>query len=100
MSFSRRIEEDAPLTNAKRDVALRLEQSKLGYTILRPSFFMEMSFNPLLGFDVANGKVVVYGSGENPISFVALRDVAAFAIAAMETDKTVRRCSRSTAPSP
>jgi uncharacterized protein YbjT (DUF2867 family) len=99
-SFSRHIDSDAPLANAKRDVERRLESSKLGYTILRPSFFMEMSFNPMLGFDLANRKVVVYGSGENAVSFVAIRDVAAFAIAAMEQDAASRRTFEVGGPEP
>jgi uncharacterized protein YbjT (DUF2867 family) len=91
ISFSRRIEEDAPLANAKRDVEKSLEASSIDYTILRPSFFMEMAFNPMLGFDVANGKVVVYGSGETPISFVSIRDVARFAIDAVDADAAARK---------
>jgi uncharacterized protein YbjT (DUF2867 family) len=31
---------------------------------------------PLVGFDYANGKAVVYGSGENPLSLVSMDDVA------------------------
>jgi uncharacterized protein YbjT (DUF2867 family) len=100
ISFSRRIEADAPLANAKRDVEKALESSSLGYTILRPSFFMEMAFNPMLGFDVANGKVVVYGSGENPISFVSIRDVARFAIDAMEVEAASRRTFEVGGPEP
>ena len=100
ISFSRRIEADAPLANAKRDVERRLEESTLGYTVLRPSFFMELAFSPMLGFDVANGKVVVYGSGENPISFVSIRDVAAFAIAAVQTTAAARRMFEIGGPEP
>jgi uncharacterized protein YbjT (DUF2867 family) len=99
-SFSRHIASDAPLANAKRDVERRLEASKLGYTILRPSFFMELAFTPMFGFDVANRKVVVYGSGENPISFVSLRDVAAFALGAMGADAASRRTFEVGGPEP
>jgi uncharacterized protein YbjT (DUF2867 family) len=100
ISFSRRIEADAPLANAKRDVERRLEASRLGYTILRPSFFMELAFSPMLGFDVANGTAVVYGSGENPISFVSIGDVASFAIRALETDAASRRIFEIGGPEP
>jgi len=90
-SFSRHIDSEAPLTDAKRAVEQRLEASSLGYTIMRPSFFMERAFHPMLGFDLGGGKVVVYGSGENRISFVSIEDVARFAIAAAETDGASRR---------
>jgi uncharacterized protein YbjT (DUF2867 family) len=91
VSFSRHIDSDAPLTNAKREVEKRLEQGPLRYTILRPSFFMERAFHPMLGFDLGDGKVVVYGSGETPISFVSIEDVARFGIAAVQTDAASRQ---------
>lgn len=90
-SFTRHIDSDAPLTNAKRVVENRLADGPLAYTILRPSFFMERAFIPMLGFDLAGGTVVVYGSGENPISFVSVEDVARFAIAAVGTDAAARQ---------
>jgi uncharacterized protein YbjT (DUF2867 family) len=35
---------------------------------------------PALGFDAANAKARIYGSGENKISWVSFRDVAKFAV--------------------
>ncbi len=89
-SLSRRIGSESPLTSAKRAVEQRLAQGKLRYTVMRPSFYMERAFHPLLGFDVAAGTVVVYGTGTNKISFVSVEDVARFAIAAMQTDAAAR----------
>jgi NADH dehydrogenase len=100
ISFSRHIDSDAPLANAKRDVERRLEESNLGYTILRPAFFMELAFNPMLGFDAANGKIVVYGTGENKISFVSIADVASFAIEAVERDTAARQTFEVGGPEP
>jgi uncharacterized protein YbjT (DUF2867 family) len=42
---------------------------------------MEVWLSPAVGFDAANATAQVYGTGENPISWIALRDVAQFAVA-------------------
>ena len=52
-SFSGQIDLDFPLRNAKGAVEQRLKDSGLIYTILRPSYFMEVWFSPVVGFDVA-----------------------------------------------
>jgi uncharacterized protein YbjT (DUF2867 family) len=75
---------DFPLRNAKRAVEARLRDSGLTYTVLRPSYFMEFWFTPAVGFDVANAKARVYGSGENPISWISSSDVAQFAVESLE----------------
>jgi len=54
-------------------------KSGMEYTILRPGVFMEVWLSPPLGFDAANGKATIYGSGKNPPSWISLFDVAAFA---------------------
>jgi NADH dehydrogenase len=77
------MENDFPLRNAKRAVEGRLKESRLTYTILRPSYFMEIWLSPAVGFDAANAKAQIYGSGENPISWISLRDVAQFAVASL-----------------
>src|SRR5689334_21287718 len=45
-----------PLQDAKREVEQRLLESKMNYSILRPSFFMEIWLSPHLGFDPLNHK--------------------------------------------
>jgi uncharacterized protein YbjT (DUF2867 family) len=50
------------------------------YTILRPSAFMEVWLSPAVGFDYPNNRATIYGVGERPISYIAIRDVAEFAI--------------------
>lgn len=55
-----------------------LISSGLPYTIIRCAAFMEWHVYEFIGKQVlANGKVFIPGSGENPISFVSVRDVAA-----------------------
>jgi len=83
-SFSGQIDLDFSLRNAKRTIEQRLKESGLAYTILRPSYFMEVWLSPVVGFDYANANVRIYGEGQNPISWIAIRDVAQFAVASLE----------------
>lgn len=75
---------DYPLQRAKRAVERRLRESGLVHTILRPSYFMEVWLSPAVGFDPANAKAVLYGTGQNPISWISLQDVARFAVASLD----------------
>lgn len=70
-----------PLQDAKRAVEDHLKNSGLTYTILQPTFFMEVWLSPALGFDAANATAQIYGSGENKISWISYKDVAKFAVA-------------------
>jgi NADH dehydrogenase len=83
-SFSRQLACDFPLGNAKRAVEQYLKESGLTYTILHPSFFMEVWLSPAVGFDAASGQAQIYGTGENPISWISFQDVARFAVASLE----------------
>jgi uncharacterized protein YbjT (DUF2867 family) len=76
--------EDFPLNKAKRAVEERLKASGMAYTILWPTFFEEVWLSPALGFDAANAKARVYGSGENTIRWISYFDVAAFAAACVD----------------
>jgi uncharacterized protein YbjT (DUF2867 family) len=78
------MDNDFPLGNAKRAVEQRLRDSGLTYTILRPSYFMEVWLNPAVGFDAANATARVYGSGQNPLSLISFSDVAEFAVASLD----------------
>lgn len=76
--------EDSPLIAAKREAEKRLIASGMTYTILQPTFFMDVWLSPAIGFDFPNGKATIYGDGIKKISWIAIRDVAAFAVAALE----------------
>ena len=78
------MDNDFPLRNAKRAVESHLKDSGLVYTILRPSYFTEFWFSPAVGFDVADAKAQIYGSGENPISWISFKDVAQFAVESLD----------------
>ena len=73
-----------PLQDAKRAVESRLRDSGLMHTILRPTYFTEVWLSPAVGFDHANRKAAVYGTGENPISWISFLDVAQFAVASLD----------------
>jgi uncharacterized protein YbjT (DUF2867 family) len=79
-SFSGNLDREFPLRNAKRAVEKHLKESGLVYTILRPSMFMEVWLSPAVGFDAANAKASIYGSGDQPIAWIAIQDVARFAV--------------------
>lgn len=74
---------DNPLFDAKQAVENHLRQSGLTYTILRPTFFTEIWLSPHLGFDSANAKATIYGSGQNKVSYISLHNVADFAVEAL-----------------
>lgn len=85
ISFSGQIALDFPLQNAKRAAEQHLRGSGTTYTILRPSYFMEVWQSPGVGFAAANASARIYGTGENPISWISLPDVAEFAVRSLET---------------
>jgi NADH dehydrogenase len=73
-----------PLQDAKRAVEERLRSSGLAYTILQPTYFAEVWLSPGVGFDYPNRKATIYGTGENPISWISYADVARFAVACLD----------------
>ncbi len=75
--------ESFPLQDAKRAVENKLMESGMDYTILQPTFFMDIWLSPAIGFDFPNHKATIYGDGKNKISFIAIQDVAAFAVASL-----------------
>lgn len=72
-----------PLQTAKRKVEKHLAKSGLNYTILQPTYFMEVWLGPALGFDYPNAKATIYGEGNNRVSWIAIKDVAAFAVTSL-----------------
>jgi uncharacterized protein YbjT (DUF2867 family) len=78
------MDNDFPLRNAKRSVERSLKESGLTYTILRSGYFMQVWLSPAVGFEPANAKAQIYGSGENPLSLISFPDVAEFAVASLD----------------
>ena len=75
---------DFALERAKRAVEKDLTESGLAFTVLQPTFFAEVWLSPAVGFDAANAKATIYGSGRNKISWISFRDVARFAAASVD----------------
>ena len=73
-----------PLQTAKRKAEKHLVESDLNYTILQPTYFMEVWLSPLLGFDYPNNKANIYGKGKNKISWISMKDVASIAVASLD----------------
>ena len=73
-----------PLQSAKRAVENTLKSKNFTYTILQPTYFMEIWLGPAMGFDYAHTKAVIYGEGKNKISWIAIKDVARFAVASID----------------
>ena len=88
VSFSAGVGGEDALTHAKRTVEQRLARSRMRWTVLRPTYFMEAWLGPALGFDFPNARATIYGSGENRISWISLGDVAAFAVLALDNPAT------------
>ena len=63
----------------------RLKESGLSYTLLRPSYFMEAWLSPADRLRCGERQGTIYGTGENPISWISLGDVAQFAVRTLET---------------
>jgi uncharacterized protein YbjT (DUF2867 family) len=80
-----------PLQSAKRAVEERLQAGKLKYTILQPTFFQEVWLGPHLGLDPVQGSIRIYGGGKNRISWISFRDVAKFAVGALDSTYTQNR---------
>ncbi len=76
--------EGSPLQTAKERAEKKLKASGMTYTMVKPSFFMEAWLSPAVGFDFPNAKATIYGEGKNKISWIAISDVAAFAVASLE----------------
>ncbi len=74
------MEKDFPLHDAKRAVEQAVKDSGMLYTILRPSYFMELWLSTAVGFDAANARVTVYGTGDQLIGLISAKDVAGFAV--------------------
>jgi uncharacterized protein YbjT (DUF2867 family) len=80
---------DSPLQRAKRAVEQRLRDAALAATILRPTYFMEIWLSPAVGFDAAHAQAQIFGSGENRLSWISLRDVARAVVEAPAEDAVV-----------
>ena len=74
-----------PFMRGKGQSESALRESGMGYTILAPTAFMEFWPAMVVGMPALQGRpVVLVGEGRRRHSFVSNRDVAAFAVAAVD----------------
>jgi NADH dehydrogenase len=78
---------DLPLQDAKRSVEQQLIRSGMSFTILRPTYFMEVWLSLSLGFDPIQARARIYGSGQAPLHWISVEDVARFAVGALENPR-------------
>jgi uncharacterized protein YbjT (DUF2867 family) len=91
VSLSPNLPEESPLVRYKHEVERAVRARGMAWTVLQPSCFMEIWFSPLVGWDVAKGRVRIYGTGERPVSFVSLEDVAQIAVWALQRREAENR---------
>lgn len=82
---------DFPLQTAKRAVEQELIASGMAYTIFQPTDFMEIWLSPALGFDPRNGTARILGKGDQKVSWISVKDVAAFVAGASDNAKAMNR---------
>ena len=71
----------------KHEIEAVVKASGMGYTILQPSAFMEHHVHRFNGqMLLEHGFTVIVGAGTKPRNFVAVRDVAPFAVQALSED--------------
>ncbi|HZI88920.1 MAG TPA: SDR family oxidoreductase [Candidatus Polarisedimenticolia bacterium] len=75
-SLSPNLPRSTPLVKYKREVESAVKGSGMAWVIVQPSAFMETWLAPRAGIDVATGRAALLGSGETPVSYVSVRDVA------------------------
>lgn len=80
VSFDTAAYPDSPLRNAKAEAEQYLRDSGVAYTILQATPFMEIWLGPRLGVDARAGTAKIFGSGDRPLSYVSVRDVAEYVV--------------------
>jgi NADH dehydrogenase len=77
-----------PVLKAKGLTEQRLRASGMAWTALQPNFFMDLTIAAVVGGPALAGQpVTLVGDGRRRHSMVALRDVAAYATAALDHDE-------------
>lgn len=79
-----------PLLSAKGEAEQRLRATGMAWTVLQPNVFMDKLIPIVVGAPAVAGRpVTLVGSGDHKHSFVAMSDVAAYAVAALDHEESV-----------
>lgn len=84
VSFDTTKSADNPLARAKKAAEDHLKRSGLDYSILQPTLFCESWLGPMLFADPIAGTAKVYGRGTEKLRYVAVADVAEFAVQSLK----------------
>ncbi len=90
-SIERGVPDNNPFVRYKREVEQAVRGSGMTWTVLQPTAFMEVHAGAPAGWDLAGGRARVVGAGTTPVGYIAVDDVAAFAVAAL-THPAARNC--------
>jgi len=63
-----------PLFGPKKALREELKKGGIEYTLIVTGFFYETTFGPHMGFNAANGTVVVFGDGSQKVTLTSTRD--------------------------
>ena len=77
------VDSPAPFARAKGEAEEHLRSTGLVWTILQPNVFMDVWFPAVLGPALGGQPVLLVGEGRRRHSFVAARDVAAYAVSSL-----------------
>ena len=85
-------ESPVPFIRAKGEAERRLTNSGMAWTILQPNLFMD-TWLPMAvgGPSLAGEPVTLVGEGRRRHSMVAMADVVAYAVAALERDEAINQ---------
>ena len=75
-SVSPNLPRSTPYVRYKREIETTVRGSGMAWVIVQPAPFLETSFHPQAGFDAMAGKAAVMGSGDMPVSWISVHDVA------------------------
>lgn len=78
-----------PLLSAKGEAERRLQRAGVAWTVLQPNVFMDKLIPLVVGAPAVAGQpVTLVGSSHHRHSFVAMSDVAAYAVATLDHDES------------
>ncbi|WP_433680499.1 SDR family oxidoreductase [Nocardia sp. CA-119907] len=77
---SAEVDNPVDLFRGKAQVEARLSRGRMPYTILRPTHLMETWVPMLADSLVKSSRALIFGSGDNPVPFVAGTDIASAAV--------------------
>ena len=75
----------------KREVEQAVRASTMTWTVLQPTAFMEIHAGAPAGWDFARARARIVGAGSAPVGYIAVADVAGFAVAALAHPAALNR---------